>query len=180
MPKKDDENQKPLMYIVQPSYEDTQPAMQNIVRKRKKSEKTSSHSPSNGVGAEAMKEEPASQVVDEHKQQETSPQLSNQPDVERKIEKYPEAVLNAKKEEPNRKRVKKPLSQMTIEEKVDFLTRLPLNMPRALCLIEAEEKTYRGIVVERKEGIVIVRTTGGGNPVELPIETITSIHPLGF
>lgn len=39
MSNKGDENQKPLMYIVQPSYDESMPAMQNIVRKRKKSEK---------------------------------------------------------------------------------------------------------------------------------------------
>lgn len=38
MSNKGDENQKPLMYIVQPSYDESAPAMQNIVRKRKKSE----------------------------------------------------------------------------------------------------------------------------------------------
>lgn len=41
MSNKGDENQKPLMYIVQPSYDESAPAMQNIVRKRKKSEKPS-------------------------------------------------------------------------------------------------------------------------------------------
>lgn len=69
---------------------------------------------------------------------------------------------------------------MNIEEKVDFLTSLPHNMPRALCLIEADGKTYRGIIMERKDNMVVIRTAGGGNPVELAIDDISSIHPLGF
>lgn len=69
---------------------------------------------------------------------------------------------------------------MNIEEKVDFLTSLPHNMPRALCLIEADGKTYRGIIMERKDNMVVIRTAGGGNPVELAIGDISSIHPLGF
>ena len=95
-------------------------------------------------------------------------------------EKQPEGVFHETKEEPRRKRVKKPLSQMNIEEKVDFLTSLPHNMPRALCLIEADGKTYRGIIMERKDNMVVIRTAGGGNPVELAIGDISSIHPLGF
>lgn len=39
MSNKGDENQKPLMYIVQPSYQESKLTMQHIVRKRKKSEK---------------------------------------------------------------------------------------------------------------------------------------------
>lgn len=76
--------------------------------------------------------------------------------------------------------MKKPMSKMTIHEKIDFLTKLPHNMPRALCLIEANGRTYRGVIVGRRNDSVLLRTTGNGAPTELSIDEITSLHPLGF
>lgn len=223
-----DENQKPLMYIVQPSYQESKPAMQNIVRKRKKSEKQpESETNAKDVIEESKQEEPAAQEI-EHKKEAEPPKLQHERDITQEAEfteeqeipqeagpaqeqedtqeaepaqeqeitqepeliqkrepqeeegNQPEGVFHETKEEPRRKRVKKPLSQMSIDEKVDFLTRLPHNMPRALCLIEADGKTYRGIIMDRKDDTVIIRTAGGGNPVELAIAEISSIHPLGF
>ncbi|KIZ53598.1 spore coat protein [Bacillus safensis] len=228
MSNKGDENQKPLMYIVQPSYQESKPAMQNIVRKRKKSEKQpESETNAKDVIKESTQEEPAAQEIEQKKEAEP-PKLQQERDMtheaefteeqeitqeaeatqeqedtqeaeltqEQEItqepefiqkrepqeeeENQPEGVFHETKEEPRRKRVKKPLSQMSIDEKVDFLTRLPHNMPRALCLIEADGKTYRGIIMDRKDDTVVIRTAGGGNPVELAIAEITSIHPLGF
>ncbi|MDV3450617.1 CotO family spore coat protein [Bacillus safensis] len=228
MSNKGDENQKPLMYIVQPSYQESKPAMQNIVRKRKKSEKQpESETNAKDVIEESKQEEPAAQEI-EHKKEAEPPKLQQERDMTQAAEfteeleitqeagpaqeqedtqeaepaqeqeitqepeliqkresqeeegNQPEGVFHETKEEPRRKRVKKPLSQMSIDEKVDFLTRLPHNMPRALCLIEADGKTYRGIIMDRKDDTVIIRTAGGGNPVELAIAEISSIHPLGF
>ncbi|WP_144484343.1 CotO family spore coat protein [Bacillus pumilus] len=204
MSNKGDENQKPLMYIVQPSYDESMPAMQNIVRKRKKSEKPQ-ESPKieKDMMEESTYEEPVAQEIEKKKeadpparQQEQDmmrePELTREQEItkepeliqeqkpQREEEKPPEGVFHETKEEPRRKRVKKPLSQMSIDEKVDFLTSLPHNMPRALCLIEADGKTYRGIIMDRKEDTVVIRTAGGGNPVELALTEISSIHPLGF
>lgn len=224
MSNKGDENQKPLMYIVQPSYQESKPAMQNIVRKRKKSEKQpeSDHN-AKGEIEESTQQGPAVQEIEqkqeaepsalqqdrdikqeaefteerdiaqeaEHAQEQQNTQeteltqeqeIIQEPELIQKQEEgnQPEGVFHETKEEPRRKRVKKPLSQMSIDEKVDFLTRLPHNMPRALCLIEADGKTYRGIIMDRKDDTVIIRTAGGGNPVELAIAEISSIHPLGF
>lgn len=216
MSNKGDENQKPLMYIVQPSYHESKPAMQNIVRKRKKSDKQSeSDTNAKDVIEESTQEEPAAQEIEQKKEAEP-PKLQHERDMTQEAEfteeqeitqeaeltqeqeitqeqeliqkresqeeegNQPEGVFHETKEEPRRKRVKKPLSQMSIDEKIDFLTRLPHNMPRALCLIEADGKTYRGIIMDRKDDTVVIRTAGGGNPVELAITEISSIHPLGF
>ncbi|MDM5319511.1 CotO family spore coat protein [Bacillus pumilus] len=204
MSNKGDENQKPLMYIVQPSYDESMPAMQNIVRKRKKSEKPQEiSSGKKDKIEESIHEEPVPQEIEKKKDAEPpvpnqkqdmiqeveltqeqditkEPELIKERKLQREDEKPPEGVFHETKEEPRKKRVKKPLSQMSIDEKVDFLTSLPHNMPRALCLIEADGKTYRGIIMDRKEDTVVIRTAGGGNPVELVIDEISSIHPLGF
>lgn len=189
MSNKGDENQKPLMYIVQPSYDESAPAMQNIVRKRKKSEKPSETKKSD---KEHVIEESVQELVSQEVNQKTEepPALQQEREINQEKdnaqkrepvqEQQPKGVFHETKEEPRRKRVKKPLSQMNIEEKVDFLTSLPHNMPRALCLIEADGKTYRGIIMERQDNMVVIRTAGGSNPVELAIGDISSIHPLGF
>ncbi len=68
MSNKGDENQKPLMYIVQPSYHESKPAMQNIVRKRKKSEKQSeSDHNAKGEIEESTQQEPAVQEIEQKK-----------------------------------------------------------------------------------------------------------------
>ena len=216
MSNKGDENQKPLMYIVQPSYQESKPAMQNIERKRKKSEKQpeSDHN-AKGEIEESPQQEPAIQEIEQKKEADQrvhqqdrdikheaeftkeqdiaqeaelaqeqeniqEPELIQKQEPQQEEGNQPEGVFHETKEETRRKRVKKPLSQMSIDEKVDFLTRLPHNMPRALCLIGADGKTYRGIIMDRKDDTVIIRTAGGGNPVELVIAEISSIHPLGF
>ncbi|WOQ74612.1 CotO family spore coat protein [Bacillus stratosphericus] len=130
------------------------------------------------TGSKAEKEEPPALQQEREINLEKDNSQNREPVQEQ--EQQPEGVFHEIKEEPRRKRVKKPLSQMNIEEKVDFLTSLPHNMPRALCLIEADGKTYRGIIMERKDNMVVIRTAGGGNPVELAIGDISSIHPLGF
>lgn len=68
MSNKGDENQKPLMYIVQPSYDESMPAMQNIVRKRKKSEKPQEMSKSKkDKMEESTHEEPVAQEIEKKK-----------------------------------------------------------------------------------------------------------------
>ncbi|MEC1748883.1 spore coat protein CotO [Bacillus mojavensis] len=125
---------------------------------------------------QAIEEIPKQQSREAEKKEEPAPEA-------RKPEKEPEAVHNAAKAEekaPPARKVKKPMSKMSIHEKIDFLTKLPHNMPRALCLIEANGKTYRGVIVGRRNDSVLLRTTGNGAPTELAIDEITSLHPLGF
>lgn len=121
---------------------------------------------------------PSNTILRKQKKEEPALELEAQ-----KPEKEPEAVHNAAKAEekaPPARKVKKPMSKMTIHEKIDFLTKLPHNMPRALCLIEANGRTYRGVIVGRRNDSVLLRTTGNGAPTELSIDEITSLHPLGF
>ncbi|MED1124219.1 CotO family spore coat protein [Bacillus atrophaeus] len=128
---------------------------------------------------EAQQQEPAQQQEETEDRQKSE----QEPAAEvKQPEKEPEAVHNAEAEEKQTppRRVKKPMSKMSIIEKIDFLTKLPHNMPRALCLIEANGKTYRGVIVGRRNNSVLLRTTGNGAPTELVIDDITSLHPLGF
>ncbi|MDR7907678.1 CotO family spore coat protein [Bacillus velezensis] len=192
---------KPLMYIVQADYSDTQSSMQDILIKKKKAPQPPEEEPMHGKREEecqtqpegAVAVEPEKQVPEQHSRAEEAVQEvpaqaeqdTAKPDAAKKepdaAEKEPEAVHNAAPEEKvPPKRVKKPMSRMSILEKIDFLTKLPHNMPRTLCLIEANGKTYRGVIVGRKNNAIFLRTTSNGAPAELAIDDITSLHPLGF
>ncbi|KJR69805.1 CotO family spore coat protein [Bacillus velezensis] len=192
---------KPLMYIVQADYSDTQSSMQDILIKKKKAPQPPEEEPMHGKREEecqtqpegAVAVEPEKQVPEQHSRAEEAVQEvpaqaeqdNAKPDAAKKepdaAEKEPEAVHNAAPEEKvPPKRVKKPMSRMSILEKIDFLTKLPHNMPRTLCLIEANGKTYRGVIVGRKNNAIFLRTTSNGAPAELAIDDITSLHPLGF
>ncbi|WP_339075689.1 CotO family spore coat protein [Bacillus velezensis] len=192
---------KPLMYIVQADYSDTQSSMQDILIKKRKAPQPPEEEPMHGKREEecqtqpegAVAVEPEKQVPEQHSRAEEAVQEvpaqaeqdTAKPDAAKKepdaAEKEPEAVHNAAPEEKvPPKRVKKPMSRMSILEKIDFLTKLPHNMPRTLCLIEANGKTYRGVIVGRKNNAIFLRTTSNGVPAELAIDDITSLHPLGF
>ncbi|MFI2982220.1 MULTISPECIES: CotO family spore coat protein [Bacillus] len=199
---------KPLMYIVQADYSDTQSSMQDILIKKRKAPQPPEEEPMHGKREEecqtqpegAVAVEPEKQVPEQHSRAEEAVQevpaqaeqdtakpdaAKKEPDAAKKepdaAEKEPEAVHNAAPEEKvPPKRVKKPMSRMSILEKIDFLTKLPHNMPRTLCLIEANGKTYRGVIVGRKNNAIFLRTTSNGAPAELAIDDITSLHPLGF
>ncbi|MEM1500733.1 CotO family spore coat protein [Bacillus velezensis] len=192
---------KPLMYIVQADYSDTQSSMQDILIKKRKAPQPPEEEPMHGKREEecqtqpegAVAVEPEKQVPEQHSRAEEAVQEvpaqaeqdTAKPDAAKKepdaAEKEPEAVHNAAPEEKiPPKRVKKPMSRMSILEKIDFLTKLPHNMPRTLCLIEANGKTYRGVIVGRKNNAIFLRTTSNGAPAELAIDDITSLHPLGF
>ncbi|AIU76609.1 MULTISPECIES: CotO family spore coat protein [Bacillus amyloliquefaciens group] len=192
---------KPLMYIVQADYSDTQSSMQDILIKKRKAPQPPEEEPMHGKREEECKTqpegavavEPEKQVLEQHSRSEEAVQEvpaqaeqdTAKPEAAKKepeaAEKEPEAVHNAAPEEKiPPKRVKKPMSRMSILEKIDFLTKLPHNMPRTLCLIEANGKTYRGVIVGRKNNAIFLRTTSNGAPAELAIDDITSLHPLGF
>ncbi|WIA27026.1 CotO family spore coat protein [Bacillus velezensis] len=185
---------KPLMYIVQADYSETQSSMQDILIKKRKAPQPPEEEPMHGKREEecqtqpegAVAVEPEKQVPEQHSRAEEAVQEvpaqaeqdTAKPDAAKK---EPEAVHNAASEEKvPPKRVKKPMSRMSILEKIDFLTKLPHNMPRTLCLIEANGKTYRGVIVGRKNNAIFLRTTSNGAPAELAIDDITSLHPLGF
>ncbi|MDA7026127.1 CotO family spore coat protein [Bacillus sp. CLL-7-23] len=157
--KKNNTEQKPLMYIVQPDYETIEANMQDILIKKRKTAKPNI---AEKKPKKLKEEQPTTQNSKEDAKQEPVPN--------KEPERHGKGL----------KPVKKPLNKMTISEKIDFLTSFPGNMPKTLCLIEAGGKTYRGTLVEKKGDAVFVRTSSKGAPAELQIDSITALHPLGF
>ncbi len=75
---------------------------------------------------------------------------------------------------------RKSFKDMTIAEKLAYLTRLPNQMPKMKCEIIAGEKKYRGIVLQYDENIVTLKTFQRPSRVEIPFEDISDIKLKGF
>ncbi|MBD1381902.1 CotO family spore coat protein [Metabacillus arenae] len=150
--KQKEKNQiQPLMYIVQPDYNEVQAQMQTLVVKKNKIDTIENKQP----------------VAVKEKNEKMQESQSNSYEEDQVVKK------------PEKKR-RKPISQMSIAEKVDFFTNLPRNIPKTLCQIETETDTYRGIIITEENGLVHIRTLGEPNEIKLQIEEIKSITLLGF
>lgn len=154
---------KPLMYIVQPDNRDVNVNMQSFVVKKAKKE-------------EVIQRTVVSENTDSltKTKQEKNITLENQLSVKEKIEEVAEETPK------NYRKQRKPITQMNVMEKIEFFTNLPKNMPRTLCEIETTEGKYRGVIMEREEEMVTIRSLTHTQPVELPLESIKVIQLLGF
>jgi hypothetical protein len=170
---------KPLMYIVQPDNQDINVNMQSFVVKKAKP-KPKAKPQVDGVDAKVkslVKEaipqeneileipEEIKSTVQEHSVQENSIQ-ENPVEQEQSAKQY--------------RKQRKPITQMSVVEKIEFFTNLPKNMPRTLCQIESTEEKYRGVIISEVNGIVTIRSLTHANPIELPLENIKAINLLGF
>ena len=85
-------------------------------------------------------------------------------------------VVNERKEEKVEE--EKPFQKMTLEEQLDYLTKKPDYAPRLTCEIKTEERAYRGIILDYKEGIATIRS--GNRSIEIPQEAIKQIRMLSL
>lgn len=168
---------KPLMYIVQPDNQDIHVHMQSFVVKKVK-KKVSAEIEHIDSGAQAIGNE---SNVEEKILEEISEEINTNKDVS-----FVQEAQNHQVEQSQEQSVKeyrkqrKPLTQMNVEEKIEFFTNLPKNMPRTLCQIETTDENYRGVIMSEEAGIVTIRSLTHAKPIDLPIETIISINLLGF
>jgi hypothetical protein len=169
---------KPLMYIVQPDNQDINVNMQSFVVKKSKSKSMTAVESVNSrvktLVKEAVSQEKAiSDIPEEIKAnvdlqsiQEIQDKQENPVEQEQSIKEY--------------RKQRKPITQMTILEKVEFFANLPKNMPRTLCQIETTEEKYRGVIMTEENEIVTIRSLSHSKPIELPLENIKAINLLGF
>lgn len=75
---------------------------------------------------------------------------------------------------------KKPFSEMTIEEQVEYLATKPTYTPKMKCEINAESGRYRGVVTAFDANIVQIETFKRPKFHQLDIGEIESIRLLGF
>ncbi|KKI93647.1 hypothetical protein WQ54_03300 [Bacillus sp. SA1-12] len=164
---------KPLLYIVQPEYDNIAPKMQELVIiKPVKKQESLPVEPIEAETAETKAEISLNPVV------EAEPEPEPEPEVEAEQSKKEEVIHDEKQERKRKPRI--PISQMTIPEKVEFFTNLPKNMPKSLCLIETTDSTYRGIIVSEEDGVVTIRSLHHPRPIDIQLEDIQAINVLGF
>jgi hypothetical protein len=118
-------------------------------------------------------------VVSQINQKEESKKTKGTEKVqERSSQKEVEKVQPTKKvEQVKRKRSdKKSFKDMTVEEKVDFIINLPQQLPRLTADIVTEENKVRGLIYEKDEDIIRVRTYKAPYKAEININEIQEIN----
>jgi hypothetical protein len=143
---------KPLLYIDQPDYGDYDQQSEDYVVSQIKSTKEEKKEI---IASEKVKEK-ATKLIGTEKEKE-------QP--QKKVEKV-------KKKRSDRKSFK----DMAVEEKVDFIINLPQQLPRLTAEIVTEEKKVRGLIYDRDDNIIKVRTYQAPYNEELTINEIQAIN----
>jgi hypothetical protein len=167
---------QPMMYITQPEFEIINVNMQKTYVTK-------------GVGKANKKDQNANQAVslDESLAKEKKELLKNDQkkpnDEVESVHKKEEA--SKKTDEVKEKAVhsdeqKKRFRELSVEEKIEYLLQLPYGVPRIKCIFTTNEKSYRGIVSDYKNGKVVLRVVTKPHKVTLGIEEIVSIQMLGF
>lgn len=81
-------------------------------------------------------------------------------------------------EEEKNDREDTPFKEMTLKEKLDYITNRPDYAPRLTCEVRTDDRSYRGIILEYKDGKATMRT--GRRRVEIPYENMKQIRLLGL
>lgn len=68
---------------------------------------------------------------------------------------------------------------LPVEGKIEYLLNLPTGVPKIRCEFVTEEKSYRGILLERKDSEISIRVLGHEN-VTIEIDKLKDINMLGF
>lgn len=76
---------------------------------------------------------------------------------------------------------KKKFADMTILEKLAYLTNRSEYAPAVRCeLITESKQKYRGIIREKKQDIILFQPHHRKSPIEIAVKDIHAIHLLGF
>lgn len=177
---------KPLMYIVQPDNQDINVHMQSFVVKKVRSKAVigsgSVDSGAKTIGNESIRNEKTVEEVPEEIKSNEDVQLVQEAQ-DHQVEQSQESQESQQSQEQSVKeyrKQRKPLTKMNVEEKVEFFTNLPKNMPRTLCQIETADENYRGVIMSEEDGIVTIRSLTHAKPIDLPVTNIIAINLLGF
>lgn len=164
----------PLFYIQQPKMEKPEAPMQHDYATPKNTSKAPPQQ--NEVNPMEMKtlrgknfqqfQNAHSDLVDDAESSQT----------ENENEDQVESQEDEPKDEENQNRPK--FKDMTIEEKIDYFVNIPPHIPKLKCEIKTEERTYRGIVLDRNEEEIFMRT--GRKKSSIPANEITEIRMLGM
>ncbi|MFD1066016.1 CotO family spore coat protein [Oceanobacillus locisalsi] len=89
-------------------------------------------------------------------------------------------VDNAKPKEEQQSSKKK-FMEMTISEKIDYLTNRSEFAPPIKCEVTVNsKKKYRGIIREKEKDILLLQLSTRKNSIKIPMQDIENIQLLGF
>lgn len=97
--------------------------------------------------------------------------------VKPNIEEKKQLSSNDKIEETP-KQPKLNFKEMSVEEQLEFLTKLPEKVKPIKCQFKTNVKDYKGIIVSQQEDIVEIKTELQKDNIQLKIEEIISISML--
>ncbi|GAA0491985.1 hypothetical protein GCM10008986_17760 [Salinibacillus aidingensis] len=83
-------------------------------------------------------------------------------------------------EEAETKLEDKKFRDMTVEEKISYLTRLPSQMPKMKCEVLTEDQRYRGLIQDFNDDTIRMRTVQKPYRVELSLSDIEDVKLMGF
>ncbi|MEC1769900.1 CotO family spore coat protein [Schinkia azotoformans] len=75
---------------------------------------------------------------------------------------------------------KKTFKEMSVEEKVDYLVKLPIAVPKVKCEIRTKESTFQGIIAGYTNGVVQIVQRKKPFRIDLKIEDILGINRKSF
>jgi|GEM_PF-2357979 len=166
MTNKQNYKMKPLMYIVQPDSDGVHVNMQSHVVKKAKQKVMERPKKAEEIVNQAIEEV----VEDVHEREAVSTAVAIQ--QEEQVDEEP-TVKEYRKQ-------RKPITQMNVQEKIEFFKNLPKNMPRTLCQIITVEETYRGVIMTEENDIVTIRSLTHPKPIDVQMNQIKEINLLGF
>ncbi|WP_112180165.1 CotO family spore coat protein [Paraliobacillus zengyii] len=184
---------RPVLYIQQPDFKAVPASMQTdyFTPKVEKEAPVSQASVPTEAQARTRKSKKKTKVIPEletpleDSEKEKDEEEKRELNEEEKDEELVQEVEAADKEEevePQSKNIptKKPFSEMTIEEQVDYLATKPAHIPKMKCEIIAKTARYRGIITAFDDNIVQIETFKRPKFHQVDMEEIESIRLLGF
>ena len=154
MKEKKQASTKPVLYIAQPKLQYTSPKMQTNYFSQKKS------APEEIVKL-VQKE---NKVIQKYKEK---PVIEQQEEIKENIK---------SKKDKAKKVTSKPLKEMSIDEKITYLTNLPKYIPHIPCLIVLEKKYIIGFIKEQINNSILVDLANEKGLSVVDMETIKEIH----
>ena len=164
---------KPLLYITQPNLKGVTINMQKSVVAKPTIEHRFAESKFKNIKAVTIDEVPKgeTQRKQSDKREEAVNNVVENTTID-DIQKEHESNGNSFK--------RKPLKEMTVEEKIHFIINKPHYIPNMLCIVKTNSKTYLGSIVKHEEGIVTLHQQSSLTPLTLPVAEIKSIKMSGF
>lgn len=154
---------KPLLYIHQSTIKTPAAPMQHnyVTPKNKKQSSTSGNQQSNKIRSSLIKrrnydhfDETVNEVKDENDERDSS---------------------KLKKHQSSKKFV-----DMNINEKINYFLNRSIYSPELKCVIETDERNYRGVITDFQDDHVYIRVGRRVSSTEVPLEQIKNIRLLGF